>query len=653
MRLGIALALLAAACIIGVDADIPVHCLHHHVRGTWTFHRGTANGDRSTMGACNNAGDYLGGGDFGLGTPGFKTMDSIQVHLASPNIATAKIGGKKVEGTWTMMYDEGFEVTLANQKYFAFSKYTGTHKHTLSHCDKTFPGWFHSDPDKKTWGCYYGVKNTSVKPEKYRRFGEGKSLGFKRNSDGDIVCPHCATQGHTQKHAMPTAAQDQQVLAQTPAEVHPVVDNVAPTQAIKQQRVPLVREESLLQVSAHADSSTDSSADTESQGKTGSFTEVEVDVNHDYYADQGRLVSAVNSGHRHGRHTWHATHYRPRSIGKMGTLRHEYKGRDARSDLGEVAEWREAMASKVQTHDLPRKFDWGQLGEGFALPVKNQKCGSCYAFATRDMMQARLNILLRNKHTSRAERGKSGMSVQSVLSCNRYSQGCKGGFPFLVAKYYQDFGAISNRQQPSNADYHGPDSRQVADPDKVQCKASSGTKPVARAWQYKYIGGFYGATNEKAMRRDIYDHGPLATCFQVGMGFGNYKGGVFRQEASLPRQHHWDRVNHAVLITGWGETSDGHKYWKVKNSWGRRWGENGYFRIERGTNQLNIESDAVAVYPADGPTLNTNDKMSLKRSMGRVLMEESTRDRMDLAQGLAETDGDVEASDSEWRDEAP
>ncbi|XP_003366683.1 dipeptidyl-peptidase 1, partial [Trichinella spiralis] len=57
-------------------------------------------------------------------------------------------------------------------------------------------------------------------------------------------------------------------------------------------------------------------------------------------------------------------------------------------------------------------------------------------------------------------------------------------------------------------------------------------------------------------------------------------------------------VNHAVIIVGYGtDEMTKEKYWIVKNSWGRKFGEDGYFRIRRGTNECGIESLAFQATP--------------------------------------------------------
>ena len=53
---------------------------------------------------------------------------------------------------------------------------------------------------------------------------------------------------------------------------------------------------------------------------------------------------------------------------------------------------------------------------------------------------------------------------------------------------------------------------------------------------------------------------------------------------------------HAVKILGWGVENDT-PYWLIANSWNEDWGDKGYFKILRGSNECNIESDILGGTP--------------------------------------------------------
>ncbi|KAB0376430.1 hypothetical protein FD755_010874 [Muntiacus reevesi] len=229
---------------------------------------------------------------------------------------------------------------------------------------------------------------------------------------------------------------------------------------------------------------------------------------------------------------------------------------------------------------LPKSWDWRNVhGINFVTPVRNQgPCGSCYSFASMGMMEARIRILTNNTQTPI-------LSPQEVVSCSQYAQGCEGGFPYLVAgKYAQDFGLVEEDCFP----YTGTDS---------PCSLKEGCFRYYSS-EYHYVGGFYGGCNEALMKLELVHRGPVAVAFEVYNDFLHYRQGVYQHTGLRDPFNPFELTNHAVLLVGYGaDAASGLDYWIVKNSWGTAWGEDGYFRIRRGTDECAIESIALAATP--------------------------------------------------------
>merc|ERR1719230_2347669 len=92
------------------------------------------------------------------------------------------------------------------------------------------------------------------------------------------------------------------------------------------------------------------------------------------------------------------------------------------------------------------------------------------------------------------------------------------------------------------------------------------------------------ASDEDQMAAALVQYGPLS----IGINAGPmqwYHGGIANPWSILcnPKS-----IDHGVAIVGYG--SEPKKYWKIRNSWGASWGEQGYYRIVRGVNKCGLNT---------------------------------------------------------------
>mgnify|MGYP002624619875 CR=1 FL=1 len=91
---------------------------------------------------------------------------------------------------------------------------------------------------------------------------------------------------------------------------------------------------------------------------------------------------------------------------------------------------------------------------------------------------------------------------------------------------------------------------------------------------YKNVGT---SADEEEMKKLLYENGPYIVLINSSP-LSSYSSGIIdeNREKCPP-----SGVNKAFILIGYGNSS-GKDYWIVRNTWGKSWGESGYFRIARG-----------------------------------------------------------------------
>lgn len=257
--------------------------------------------------------------------------------------------------------------------------------------------------------------------------------------------------------------------------------------------------------------------------------------------------------------------------------------------------------------ELPQQFDarlrWPLCWS--VHQVSNQGgCGSCWAMSAASVMSDRLCIA--TNYTNQKQ-----ISSQDLISCCTECGGCQGShWAISTFIYWRNHGIVTGGDYgsfegckpytfapdcgvPCSFQYYikkaTPICEQICQPlyensyeeDLIQSqqaywiraeKGSSETMPSVEEAIREVIG-----SNDpvELIKREIYLYGPVLACFTVQEDFQHYDSGIYQTDSSSASQ---ELYGHCAKLLGWGEEA-GLKYWLYMNTWGRNWGEAGFFRV--------------------------------------------------------------------------
>ena len=221
-------------------------------------------------------------------------------------------------------------------------------------------------------------------------------------------------------------------------------------------------------------------------------------------------------------------------------------------------------------------------------PVRDQqKCGSCWAFASVEAVGDRVCIA-----TNGTDRPI--LSPLDLIACDRgcegfirrkCNMGCQGGFPAMAYEFMQKKGVHSDQCLPY--DLH----HQLLCP--MHC-LDEGHTPFRDDKAYK-IAHVNKLNGYEIIVKELNEYGPVTAIFTVCQDFMSYESGIYTHVGGKKIGYH------AIKIIGYGRTEDGTEYYICQNSWGETWGENGFFRIKRDEGGMGLGAFSGVYLPPKHP----------------------------------------------------
>jgi cysteine peptidase B len=215
-----------------------------------------------------------------------------------------------------------------------------------------------------------------------------------------------------------------------------------------------------------------------------------------------------------------------------------------------------------------QEIDWRT--KGAVTHVKNQgQCGSCWSFSTTGNIEGQWFL---------AGHPLVSLSEQELVSCDTTDSGCNGGLMDNAFKWL-----IDNRDGWIDTSASYP------------YVSGNGTVPQCTRGHVHgaQISGYHDIPHsEDQMAAWMYTKGPISIAVDA-TSWQSYQGGILTNCES-------QTLDHGVLAVGFDDNYNP-PYWIIKNSWTATWGEAGYIRVKKGSNECLLANAPSTSIVGSGP----------------------------------------------------
>ncbi|KAE9018654.1 hypothetical protein PR001_g14078 [Phytophthora rubi] len=201
-------------------------------------------------------------------------------------------------------------------------------------------------------------------------------------------------------------------------------------------------------------------------------------------------------------------------------------------------------ATDTSTTSSSNEVDW--TSSSCMSPIQSQgSCGDCWAFSTAAAIESGQCI-----HGGQKSLNK--YSEQQLTSCDTQNYGCNGGAPIYAMEYVQQNGLCTEDDYPYTSS------------DGTAASCSTGCSAVDPG-----LTGYQTVDDASGLATAVAQQPVIVAVASGNNAWKQYTGGVISSCDT-------SELDHAVVVVGYTDSE-----WKIRNSWGESWGEEGYIRLER------------------------------------------------------------------------